>query len=745
VISVPAGKVQDAFFWVAAGVLTAVAFVYSGTELPTFPLYTVPMTFPRETIFFTLSAVAICFSLLRGGGTLKDNKQIAFYLLLGFVVWSLLASLWAVEPLRHSRKLIELVFFCGWTFALSTLVVPLKKASNLTLLLAFGGGAVGFAVALGSWGLGTSQHAWPFGNPNAAGMFCAFAAILNSGLLLINLREHKVKDQQVIMPAACLALTLMGLTLTFSKGALVGLIVGEAVLAWCFFPKWRKQVVIVTMAVLILGAGVYIIGKLGMEGPDDTRSWQQRLNDTTSGFRVEAYKAALKQIGGAPVGGRGLGTFYAYFPQYALPAISGHKKMGDTAFHAHSNILEIGTELGVVGMLIFIAFTVYIGVLPLLRKGREDTERNRLEAIWLAGFLMISAHALVAVHFYWTETVLYYWTAAGMLLALGRKGKPVEKVIRGLPFLAVAVVCLAGLWYVGVYRELLGRRYVWMRERRLKEVRKLDKKFERDQREVGRTRRSPKAVAEKAVAELQETQRKRFYLYSNIIAELNEELALVHDPRKRTDTYYQLGSAYYNIGGIVLHPSAPKGVFRQLGAIPWEKMKKRYGAAMYFFKLVVRDAPGYVNTDYFIGKTYRALLQNEKKLHSPQELGQFRHEEIKFLERYLSFNIRAKMSGGATKDLVRAYRGQPAKIAEVIERWLKDNPRKAKAGELTVDLAKAYGLQKKYAEGIMAINRHLELNPESPKKAELERVRKLLESRLRQKKPAQRKVKPRKQ
>jgi O-antigen ligase len=730
-LNLPAGKIQDVFFWIAAITLAAVAFVYSGsgTSLSTFPIETVPMTFPRETVFFTISGLAIVFALLRGGGSLPASKRTGLCLLAAFAVWSILATFWAADVLSHSRRLIELVFFYGWAFALSVLIVPLNKARNMTMLLGFSGGVVSLAVAAGPWAIGMSSSAWPFGNPNAAGMFCAFVAVINSGLLLVSLKEHKPEDPQVILPAACLVLSLVGLTLTFSKGALVGLIVGEAALVWCFFPKWRKWVAIAAPVILAIGSIVYVV------------SSSDPLGETTSGFRVQAYKAAVKQIGGAPLGGRGLGSFYAYFPQYSLPDISGHPKMGDTVFHAHSSVLEIGTELGIVGMAIFIALTVYLGVIPLFRKAREDNERSRLEAIWLAGFLMISAHALVAVHFYWTETVLYYWTAVGMLLALRRKGKPVEMVKRGLPFLAVALVCLAGLWYVGVYRELLGRKYVAMREKQLKRVRQLDKKFEIDQRNANRTR------SQSAIAQLRKTQTERFYLYSQIIAELNEELALVHDPRMRSDTYYQLGSAYYNVGGVFLHPTAPKSVFRQLAALPWQKMKRRYGEAMYFFETVIADAPGYVNTDFFIGKTFKAFRQNERQLHSPKEHNEFRKKEIEALGRYLRFNIRSKMSGGATKDLASALIeiGKFNEAAESIERWMKNNSKHALTGDLTLKLVNIYMRLGKHAEGIMAIKQHLENNPNSPKKNDLNKLRKVLSSRILQKKPSQRNVKPGKQ
>lgn len=675
-ISLPAAKVQNAFFWTAAGILACLAFVSSSRTLH---IEMVPVTFPRETVFFTLSALAICFSVLRGGGALAGHKRVAFYLLAALLGWSIVATLWAVNVPGHSRRLIELTFFCGWAFALSTLVAEPKKAKMLTLILGFSGGVVGVAVAGGLLAFNTPLGTWPFGNPNAAGMFCAFAAVINTGLFLKSVREQKPSDPQVIISLACTVMALSGLLAAWSKGAFLGLIVGEAVIAWRFFPDKRKWVAAAGVAILALCIGAYILNP-----------WRQEsLSESTSDFRIQAYKATAKQISDAPVGGRGLGSFYAYFPQYALPAMSGHPKMGDTVFHAHSNLLETGTELGIVGMLLFVAFTVYIGVLPLVKKQPVDDKRAKLEGIWLAGFLMISTHALVAVHFYWTETVLYYWTAAGVLLALGRKEKPVEEVKRGLAFLAVAAVALAGLWYVGVYQEMLGRTYVASREKNLKKVRKLDKKYSR----LMRTRKTN-------TREFQKVQVNRYILYSRIIAALNRELEFVHVARMRSDTYYQLGSAYYNIGGIFLDPSVPVESFHLLGTTPMRK--KRYGGALHFFRLVIKDAPGYVNTDYFIGRACEGIRQSEgPRIHTPQQLKKYEEEGVAALERYLGANVRSKMSG-----------------------------------EAALFLAGIYSRLGKLQEGIALINRHLKFKPDSLQKTSLERLRNSLVNRLaRQKKP----------
>jgi O-antigen ligase/tetratricopeptide (TPR) repeat protein len=730
-------KAQGVFFWIAAGVLACLAFINTLGGLPTFPVNTIPPTFPRETIFFTLTAFAICFAALRGGGELARNKKIAFYLLASYVAWAVIVTIWATNRPGHSRGLIEMAFFSGWAFALSGLLLSEERIWNLTRVLGFTGGAVGAAVAFGYFALEIVLATWPFGNANAAGMFCAFTTVINTGLLLEGIRKHEPAHPQVVLPAVSILFTVVGLMLTFSKGALLGLVVGEAVLLWQYFPEKRKLIALGIAVVFVVGVSGYVAMKAGKETPDDERAWTQRLQDTTSGFRVMAYEASMKQIGGAPIGGRGLGSFYAFFPLYSLPDISGHKRMGDTVFHAHSNILEIGTETGIIGMLLFIAMTMYLGILPLKKKEPTKEERNRLEAIWIGVFLMISTHALVAVHFYWTETVVYYWTAVGVLLALGRSRGSRLAPKHVIPLLSVAIVALAGLWYFGVWEELLGRMHVARREHDLRIVRPKDKQRQ-TMRQKGLRPGNP---------EYDNLEAQRQYLYSRILEDLNAELGLVHMQRRRTDTYYQLGSAYFNIG----HP--------------------REG--LYFFKELAKIAPEYVHTHYFTGRSYDLIWRTDKGKGIPvtaQEAQEYQKKTIKSVEHYLELNPRSKESGGASlflsglyehrrewdkaikvietfinenarlKDfgeaamrLARLYKGRRMlpEVPKILESYLERYPQGQQAAEATKELASSYARLGKLPEALMAIKNHLETNPDSHLKKELRRLRRHYEEQLR--------------
>jgi tetratricopeptide (TPR) repeat protein len=425
--------------------------------------------------------------------------------------------------------------------------------------------------------------------------------------------------------------------------------------------------------------------------------------------------------------------------------------MGDTVFHAHSNVLEIGTEIGIIGMLLFVAMTVYLGILPLKKKEPAKDERNRLEAIWVGGFLMISGHALVAVHFYWTETVLYYWTAVGVLLALGRTQGPRLPRKHVLPLLSVAVVALAGLWYFGVWEELLGRMHVARRERDLRIVRPKDKKRQ-EMRKRGVKPGHPEYV---------KVERERRILYSRILEDLNAELGLVHMQRMRTDTYYQLGSAYFNIG--------------------------RPHEGLYFFRELLKTAPEYVHTHYFAGRSYDSMWKVGKgrgNPYTPEEVQEYQKKAMESVAYYLSMNPRSKESGGASIFLSNLYgerRHEWDKAIKVVETFINENARLKDFGEAAMRLVKLYKMRKmlpkvpqlledylerypegrycaeatrelassyarmgKLAEAIEAISNHIGANPDSKLKKELRRQRRQYERQLRARKQPPRKVRRRK-
>jgi tetratricopeptide (TPR) repeat protein len=274
------------------------------------------------------------------------------------------------------------------------------------------------------------------------------------------------------------------------------------------------------------------------------------------------------------------------------------------------------------------------------------------------------------------------------------------------------------------------------RERDLKEVRPLDKR-----------RQDMASRSQQNTDQYRLLEQRRHFLYSRILNDLNAELGLVHMQRMRTDTYYQLGSAYFNID------------------------QPREG--LYFFRELLKVAPEYVHTHYFKGRSYDRIWRMGKgrgKPYTAQETQEYQNEAIESVEHYLLMNPRSKESGGASiflsrlyelrregdkairvvetfisenarlKDfgeaalrLVQLYKGQRmlAKVPGVLEDYHERYPTGGQSAEVTRELAGSYARLGKLPEAMTAIDKHLMANPDSGLKQQLRRQRKQYEQQLR--------------
>ena len=115
-----------------------------------------------------------------------------------------------------------------------------------------------------------------------------------------------------------------------------------------------------------------------------------------------------------PVFGTGIGTFSLYFPQVASSSIfKMHPIEWEFVNHAHSEYLEILIEMGIVGLMAFLA--VVWSVIHRFQKAIEAGSRSSHIGLF-AAFITIILHNIVSVDLRYTSTGLFFWTIAGVAL-----------------------------------------------------------------------------------------------------------------------------------------------------------------------------------------------------------------------------------------------------------------------------------------------------------------------------------------
>lgn len=183
---------------------------------------------------------------------------------------------------------------------------------------------------------------------------------------------------------------LFGLLYSGARGPVVALI-GTLGVILLLSVKWKLKKATVR---IIKGMGVLIlvIGLLVVIYPNEFSTLRRRMEFILPGgglgrsaiVRLQLYNEAVSAIMAAPLIGQGIGGF----SKYALGI--------DARAYPHDIILEIGAELGIIGLALFIALITFCFA-QILRIRRNSSGRNYyLATLLLALFVFAFLNALVS-------------------------------------------------------------------------------------------------------------------------------------------------------------------------------------------------------------------------------------------------------------------------------------------------------------------------------------------------------------
>lgn len=212
----------------------------------------------------------------------------------------------------------------------------------------------------------------------------------------------KFKKQRQLFTASLLA-SLVVLFFSYSRSAYIGII-----LAWCLLVFLSLRGVFAKKIILFGVAGFLIIGTTSIFALRQNDHVQNiffhtdehsRSSESSNYVRGKALKSGLKDIWHEPLG-QGPGT--------AGPASARNDHQ---ARIAENYYLQIGQELGIMGLAIFLAINYYIFI--YLWQQRKDI----LSAVLLASFAGISFVNLLS-HAWSDDTLsIIWWGLAGIALA----------------------------------------------------------------------------------------------------------------------------------------------------------------------------------------------------------------------------------------------------------------------------------------------------------------------------------------
>jgi O-antigen ligase len=253
-------------------------------------------------------------------------------------------------------------------------------------------------------------------NPNIYGMLMGAGGTLAIGLLAANakLRMQNVKINWFL--GIAVFMLGVGLVMSYSRGAWLATIIGLLYLAWAYGKfKWRWVLPVVLAAALVIA--------LFWHSTADTAPWYLKRLDfsrPSAQHRVSAWRGALQMMRDHPLG-VGWNQAVSVYDQHYSPPEDG------AAALTMNSYLMLGTELGLPGLLCFVAYVglCFNGQFKIkkskLKSGTAE-EASSLFTSHLPLQAACRAGALVFVVAFWFDGGLFDLPTAAMfwvLLELG--------------------------------------------------------------------------------------------------------------------------------------------------------------------------------------------------------------------------------------------------------------------------------------------------------------------------------------
>ncbi|MEW6325479.1 MAG: O-antigen ligase family protein [Nitrospirota bacterium] len=257
-----------------------------------------------------------------------------------------------------------------------------------------------------------------FANVNAFAAYLAMVLPIGGYLLL---RAERIGSQA--LAGGLLLTVVMALAMTGSKGGWgAALIVTAGLVAVAAFRgDWRR---LVKRMGLVFLASFLLAGFVWSTQPGEIENPMERFFAVTMGLKQSAegrwsyWQGAVKIIEAHPLLGTGPGTFGFSFQQV--------QHDGHYARYAHNLYLQMAGEIGIAGLLAFLAVTGLLGMLALRLRAQRELGRVLLLS---AGALLL--HGLVDFSWELPANQWLFFLLCGMIIGADRIGRHAHRQAGG--------------------------------------------------------------------------------------------------------------------------------------------------------------------------------------------------------------------------------------------------------------------------------------------------------------------------
>ena len=218
---------------------------------------------------------------------------------------------------------------------------------------------------------------------------------------------YRISSKWIVLWGGILTLLLAGVVITGSRGGLLSLVAGAT---FVVIARYGLR----GFALLAL----VVVGLLFIRNPLQSRIAAEHTINPVAYSRVHMWNQAVHLIVGNPLG-RGLGLYQYIYPQFAFPVEGGIARYGKVAQTAHNEYLQLGVELGILGLTVFL-WGLMRTVMEFNRVRRARLWRwQRGLVIGLGGMIAtVLTHAAVDSNLHESAIAILLTLAIGLLFAV---------------------------------------------------------------------------------------------------------------------------------------------------------------------------------------------------------------------------------------------------------------------------------------------------------------------------------------
>lgn len=234
------------------------------------------------------------------------------------------------------------------------------------------------------------------GNPLFLGSYLLIQIFINIKVLF-SLGQAEGKKWVKVLYSAGLVLTVYILILTKVRGVFLGFVVGIFLLFIGALFIWRKRKKVkiylslaIILSVVILGGAILFRNSEIVKNTGVSQLVNYSLKGSTIQTRLTAWQGGLEAIRDNWLIGAGWENYYTVFNKYFDPAFYTLIFQETYWDRAHNNYLNIVNELGVPGLLLYLA--VFFLAAKYLWRSLKDEEDKKAKAGYWALIVLLAAY-----------------------------------------------------------------------------------------------------------------------------------------------------------------------------------------------------------------------------------------------------------------------------------------------------------------------------------------------------------------